>query len=46
MFIEPTIFADVTMDMRIGKEEIFGPVLSMFKWDDAETMLAQVNSVE
>src|SRR5437764_1587669 len=26
-FIEPTIFADVTMDMRIGKEEIFGPVL-------------------
>jgi betaine-aldehyde dehydrogenase len=27
LFIEPTIFADVTMDMRIGREEIFGPVL-------------------
>jgi betaine-aldehyde dehydrogenase len=45
-FIEPTIFADVNMDMRIGKEEIFGPVLSMFKWSDEETMLSQVNQVE
>jgi betaine-aldehyde dehydrogenase len=45
-FIEPTIFADVTMDMRIGKEEIFGPVLSVFKWSDEEKMLAQVNQVE
>jgi betaine-aldehyde dehydrogenase len=24
-FLEPTIFADVTMDMRIAREEIFGP---------------------
>src|SRR5438874_2691848 len=46
LFIEPTIFADVTMDMRIGKEEIFGPVLSVFKWSDEEKMLAQVNQVE
>jgi betaine-aldehyde dehydrogenase len=46
LFIEPTIFADVTMDMRIGKEEIFGPVLSVFKWNDEEKMLAQVNQVE
>src|SRR5204863_3184285 len=46
LFIEPTIFADVTMDMRIGKEEIFGPVLSVFKWSDLEKMLAQVNQVE
>jgi len=45
-FIEPTVFADVTMDMRIGKEEIFGPVLSIFKWSDEEKMLAQVNQVE
>ncbi len=45
-FIEPTIFADVTMDMRIGKEEIFGPVLSVFKWSDEDKMLAQVNQVE
>jgi betaine-aldehyde dehydrogenase len=46
LFIEPTIFADVTMDMRIGKEEIFGPVLSVFKWRDEADMLAQVNQVE
>ena len=46
LYIEPTIFADVTMDMRIGKEEIFGPVLSIFKWSDEDKMLAQVNQVE
>src|SRR4051812_2633805 len=46
LFIEPTIFADVTMDMRIGKEEIFGPVLSVFKWSDEDRMLGQVNQVE
>jgi betaine-aldehyde dehydrogenase len=46
LYIEPTIFADVTMDMRIGKEEIFGPVLSIFKWSDEEKMLSDVNQVE
>jgi betaine-aldehyde dehydrogenase len=46
LFIEPTIFAEVTMGMRIGKEEIFGPVLSVFKWNDEAEMLAQVNQVE
>jgi betaine-aldehyde dehydrogenase len=46
LYIEPTIFADVTMDMRIGKEEIFGPVLSVFKWSDEDNMIAQVNQVE
>ena len=34
------------MGMRIGKEEIFGPVLSVFKWKDEAEMLAQVNQVE
>jgi len=46
LFIEPTIFADVTMDMRIGREEVFGPVLSVFNWNDEQEMLAQVNQVE
>jgi betaine-aldehyde dehydrogenase len=45
-YVEPTVFADVTMDMRIGKEEIFGPVLSIFKWSNENDMLAQVNQVE
>ena len=34
------------MGMRIGKEEIFGPVLSVFKWTDEDEMLTQVNQVE
>ena len=46
LYVEPTIFADVTMGMRIGKEEIFGPVLSVFKWKDEDEMLTQVNQVE
>src|SRR4029453_12782892 len=45
-YVEPTVFADVTMDMRIAKEEIFGPVLSILKWSDEDKMLAQVNQVE
>jgi betaine-aldehyde dehydrogenase len=45
-FIEPTVFADVQPNMRIAREEIFGPVLSIFKWKDEAKMLEQVNSVE
>jgi betaine-aldehyde dehydrogenase len=45
-FVEPTIFADVTTDMRIAREEIFGPVLSVLRWDDEETMFEQVNELE
>ncbi|MBR0671596.1 aldehyde dehydrogenase [Roseomonas soli] len=33
-FVEPTIFADVTPDMRIAREEVFGPVLSIIGFDD------------
>ena len=33
-FIEPTIFADVTNDMRIAQEEVFGPVLAVLKFKD------------
>ena len=45
-YIEPTIFADVNMSMRIAREEIFGPVLGVFKWSDEAKMLAEVNQVE
>lgn len=44
-FLEPTVFTDVTMEMRVAREEIFGPVLSVLDWDDHEDMLAQVNSL-
>ncbi len=46
LFIQPTVFSDVTPDMRIAREEIFGPVLSVLKWNDAETMISQVNALE
>ncbi|HWK95543.1 MAG TPA: aldehyde dehydrogenase family protein [Pseudolabrys sp.] len=44
-YYEPTIFADVTPSMRIAREEIFGPVLSVFKWRDEETMFEAVNEL-
>ena len=45
-FVEPTVFADMNMEMRVAKEEIFGPVLSVFKWRDEEAMFEQVNRVD
>jgi len=45
-FFEPTIFADVTKDMRLFKEEIFGPVLSVIKADSFEHSIELANSVD
>ena len=45
-FVEPTVFTDVTQNMRIANEEVFGPILSVLKWDDEESMLQNVNAVE
>jgi len=35
-FVEPTVFADVTNDMRIAQEEIFGPVVVVIPYDDVD----------
>lgn len=45
-FVEPTVFADVTMDMKIAREEIFGPVVSVLKWSDEDELFRMVNAVE
>lgn len=45
-WMEPTVFADVKPDMRIAREEIFGPVLSVFKWKDIDQCLEIANGVE
>ncbi|MCA1554924.1 MAG: aldehyde dehydrogenase family protein, partial [Chloroflexi bacterium] len=45
-FVEPTIFDDVTPDMRIFKEEVFGPVLSVAKANNLDEALRFANSVE
>jgi betaine-aldehyde dehydrogenase len=45
-FVEPALFADVTLDMRIGREEIFGPVVSVFRWEDYDQMIADANGLD
>ncbi len=45
-FVEPTIFDGVTHGMRIAREEVFGPVLSVLSWRDEDEMMRQVNEVE
>ena len=42
-FIEPTIFGDVTPEMRIAQEEIFGPVVSVIRAESLEDALRIVN---
>jgi betaine-aldehyde dehydrogenase len=46
LFVQPTVFADVTQNMRIAQEEIFGPVMSVLRWEDEEKLMEQVNSVD
>ena len=43
-FIKPTIFTDVSNNMRIAKEEIFGPVLSIIPFEDEEEAISIVNA--
>jgi betaine-aldehyde dehydrogenase len=45
-FVEPTILAGVTPSMRVAREEIFGPVLAVFKWTDEDALFDVVNGVE
>ena len=42
-FVEPTLFTDVTDDMRIAREEIFGPVLSVLKFSDVDDIARRAN---
>ena len=44
-FVEPTVFADVQDGMRIANEEIFGPVISVFKWQDWDDMIQRANDI-
>ncbi len=45
-YIEPTVFADVTDDMRIAREEVFGPVLSILSWRDEADVIRRVNALD
>eukprot|EP01087_Luapelamoeba_hula_P015944 TRINITY_DN483_c0_g1_i1.p1 TRINITY_DN483_c0_g1~~TRINITY_DN483_c0_g1_i1.p1 ORF type:complete len:515 (-),score=111.75 TRINITY_DN483_c0_g1_i1:222-1703(-) len=43
-FIEPTVFADVSDEMRIAQEEIFGPVMSIIKFKDMSEVIRRANN--
>jgi aldehyde dehydrogenase (NAD+) len=45
-FVQPTIFADVTPQMRIAREEIFGPVLCLMRYQDTDEALAIANGTD
>ncbi|MFJ2898758.1 aldehyde dehydrogenase family protein [Streptomyces sp. NPDC087218] len=42
-YVSPTVFADVTPEMTIAQEEIFGPVLSILRYEDEEDALRIAN---
>ena len=45
-FIKPTVFADVTNDMTVAREEIFGPVLSILKYESEDEAIEIANDTE
>lgn len=45
-FLEPTVFSNVTDDMTIAREEIFGPVMSVLDFDTEQEVLARANDTE
>jgi len=42
-FVQPTLFTNVTNDMRIAREEIFGPVLGVLQYDSVDEAIAMAN---
>jgi alpha-ketoglutaric semialdehyde dehydrogenase len=44
-FVEPTVFADVTEDMTIAREEIFGPVLAVMRAKDFDDAMRIANNI-
>jgi succinate-semialdehyde dehydrogenase/glutarate-semialdehyde dehydrogenase len=45
-FFEPTILADVTPDMKVAREETFGPLAPLFKFDSEEQAIKMANDTE
>ena len=45
-YVKPTVFANVTNDMTIAKEEIFGPVLSIIKYENEDEAIKIANDTE
>ncbi len=45
-YVKPTVFANVTNDMTIAREEIFGPVLTILAYDNLDQAIAIANDTE
>ncbi len=45
-FVEPTVFADVTDDMTLAREEVFGPVMAVLDFTDEAEVVARANATE
>ena len=45
LFVQPTVFVDVTSRMRIAQEEVFGPVLAVLRFKDEEQAIEIANDV-
>jgi aldehyde dehydrogenase (NAD+) len=43
-YVRPTVFANVTPEMRIAREEIFGPVVSIMPYETEEDAIAEANN--
>lgn len=45
-FFEPTLIKNVTKEMKVAREETFGPVAPLFKFEDVDDVIAQANDTE
>ncbi|GAA5012023.1 NAD-dependent succinate-semialdehyde dehydrogenase [Acinetobacter puyangensis] len=45
-FFEPTILTDVTQEMKVSKEETFGPLAPLFRFEDEDQVVAMANDTE
>lgn len=45
-YMQPTVFADVTDDMTIAREEIFGPVMAVLDFEDEDDVITRANDTE
>ncbi len=45
-YVQPTVFADVTDDMTLAREEVFGPVMAVLGFETEEEVIARANATE
>lgn len=46
LFMRPVLFTNISHQSQLAREEIFGPVTCIFKWDDFDTVIEEANSTE